>query len=271
MRFAQICANSNRLAAARAIEARWGRGFESLRPLQHSRKSEFAPLGRRPQPSAKPVLAFPPAAPYLSTGRDWARTSGRVGMGMAYLPAAQRALDVITPVAIYRQIGRRPSQVYVNDAMGDATPDKKAQHRLSDRVYWKTQAKPGEQIQDRRGGVLLVTATGECYPIALAAPTSPSRPTRPRRSVSSSPAAWSRRPRGGPSIRRRGRPTGSSPTIIRWSSTSCRRAPSSRRKTSAKAAAAAIGQGAAGPRRAEKGPPGASCGNPLTFAPERRI
>src|SRR5713101_4055017 len=178
MRFAQICANSNRLAAARAIEARWGRGFESLRPLQHSRKSEFAPLGRRPQPSAKPVLAFPPGAPYLSTGRDWARTSGRVGMGMAYLPAAQRALDVITPVAIYRQIGRRPSQVYVNDAMGDATPDKKAQHRLSDRVYWKTEAKPGEQIQDRRGGVLLVTATGECYPIALAEPT-PRRPKHP--------------------------------------------------------------------------------------------
>src|SRR5260370_36034871 len=55
--------------------------------------------------------------------------------------------------------------------MGDAPPDKKAQHRLSDRVYWKTEAKPGEQIQDRRGGVLLVTATGECYPIALAEPT----------------------------------------------------------------------------------------------------
>lgn len=92
-------------------------------------------------------------------------------MGMAYLPAAQRALDVVTPVTIYRQIGRRPSQVYVNDAMGDATPDKKAQHRLSDRVYWKTQAKPGDQIQDRRGGVLLVNAAGECFPIALAEPT----------------------------------------------------------------------------------------------------
>ncbi len=92
-------------------------------------------------------------------------------MGMAYLPAAQRALDVVNPIVIYRQIGRRPSQVYVNDAMGDATPDKKAQHRLSDRVYLKTEAKPGDQIQDRRGGVLLVTAVGECYPIALAEPT----------------------------------------------------------------------------------------------------
>src|ERR1700732_2720623 len=129
------------------------------------------PRGRAPHPAVKPVLAFPPAAPYLIGGRDRSWTSGRVGMGMAYLPAAQRALDVITPVVIYRQIGRRPSQVYVNDAMGDATPDKAAQHRLSDRVYWKTEAKPGEQIQDRRGGVLLVNAAGECYPIALAEPT----------------------------------------------------------------------------------------------------
>lgn len=90
---------------------------------------------------------------------------------MAYLPAAQRALDVQTPVVIYRQIGRRPSQVYVDDAMTAPTPGTKARHRLSDRVYWRTEAKPGDQIQDRRGGVILVTAAGECYPITLAAPT----------------------------------------------------------------------------------------------------
>jgi hypothetical protein len=92
-------------------------------------------------------------------------------MAMAYLPAAQRALDVQAPVVIYRQIGRRPSQVYVEDAMTAPTAGKKAQHRLSDRVYWRTEAKPGDQIQDRRGGVILVTAVGECYPITLAAPT----------------------------------------------------------------------------------------------------
>jgi hypothetical protein len=90
---------------------------------------------------------------------------------MAYLPAAQRALDVLAPVVIYRQIGRRPSQVYVEDAMTAPKPDTKAQHRLSDRVYWRTEAKPGDQIQDRRGGVILVTAVGECYPITLAEPT----------------------------------------------------------------------------------------------------
>jgi hypothetical protein len=90
---------------------------------------------------------------------------------MAYLPAAQRALDVVSPVVIYRQIGRRPSQVYVEDAMTAPTAGAKAQHRLSDRVYWRTQAKPGDQIQDRRGGVILVTAAGECYAITLAEPT----------------------------------------------------------------------------------------------------
>jgi hypothetical protein len=94
-----------------------------------------------------------------------------MGIGMAYLPAAQRALDVRAPVVIYRQIGRRPSQVYVEDAMTAPTAGKKAQHRLSDRVYWRTEAKPGDQIQDRRGGVILVTAAGECYPITLAEPT----------------------------------------------------------------------------------------------------
>jgi hypothetical protein len=92
-------------------------------------------------------------------------------IGMAYLPAAQRALDVLAPVVIYRQIGRRPSQVYVDDAMTEPTPGTKAQHRLSDRVYWRTEAKPGDQIQDRRGGVILVTASGECYANTLAAPT----------------------------------------------------------------------------------------------------
>lgn len=90
---------------------------------------------------------------------------------MAYLPAAQRALDVVAPVVIYRQFGRRPSQVYVDDAMQAATAGKTARHRLHDRVYWRTEAKPGDQIQERPGGVLLVTPNGACYAITLAEPT----------------------------------------------------------------------------------------------------
>ncbi len=89
---------------------------------------------------------------------------------MAHLPAAQRALDVVSPIVIYRQIGRRPSQIYVNEAM-EVVESGGAQHRLSDRVYWRTMAKPGDQIQDRPGGILIVTAAGEWYPILLAEPT----------------------------------------------------------------------------------------------------
>jgi hypothetical protein len=66
---------------------------------------------------------------------------------------------------------RRPADVYVDDAMTAPTPGAKARHRLSDRIFWRTEAKPGDQIQDRRGGVILVTAAGECYPITLAPPT----------------------------------------------------------------------------------------------------
>jgi hypothetical protein len=90
--------------------------------------------------------------------------------GMAYLPPAERALDVVEPIVVYRQIGRRPSTVFVDDAMNVTASKKAAQHRLNDRVYWRTMAKPGDQIQDRPGGTLLVTAVGQCHPILLAEP-----------------------------------------------------------------------------------------------------
>ena len=89
---------------------------------------------------------------------------------MAYLPPAERALDVVSPIVVYRQIGRRPSGVYVDDAMNVTKSKKTAQHRLNDRVYWRTKAKPGDQIQDRPGGTLLVTASGQCHPVLLAEP-----------------------------------------------------------------------------------------------------
>jgi hypothetical protein len=88
---------------------------------------------------------------------------------VTYLPPAHRGLDVIEPVVIYRAIGRRPSAVYVDDAMRP-TSSCKAPHRLSDTVYWRTKATPGDQLQDRQGGTLLVTADGKCFPVRLAAP-----------------------------------------------------------------------------------------------------
>jgi hypothetical protein len=89
---------------------------------------------------------------------------------MAYLPPAQRALDVVQPVTIYRQIGRRPSKVSVDGEMNATKLAKSAPHRLKDRVYWRTTATPGDQIQDRPGGTLLVTQKGQAYPILLSEP-----------------------------------------------------------------------------------------------------
>jgi hypothetical protein len=88
---------------------------------------------------------------------------------MSYLPPADRAYDVVQPVEIYRLIGRRPSQVYVDDRMSP-TDSGRAQNRLSDGVYWRTTAKPGDQIQERPGTTLLVTADGHVHQILLSTP-----------------------------------------------------------------------------------------------------
>jgi hypothetical protein len=88
---------------------------------------------------------------------------------MQILPPARRALEVVSSVVIYRAIGRRPSEVYVDDAM-NTTRSSTARHRLRDLVYWRILAEPGDQIQDRPGGIILVTAAGECHPISLSVP-----------------------------------------------------------------------------------------------------
>ena len=86
-----------------------------------------------------------------------------------FLPPADRALDVVAAVVIHRPIGRRLSEVYVDEAMRPARSGKPTQ-RLSDVVYWRTRAMPGEQIQERSGGMVLVTRAGTCHPIRLSVP-----------------------------------------------------------------------------------------------------
>lgn len=85
------------------------------------------------------------------------------------LPAADRAFDVLGPIVVYEPVGRRPSQVYVDAAM-NVTTSAAAPHRLSDVVYRRAEAVPGDQFQDCSGGMLLVTADGACHPIRLAPP-----------------------------------------------------------------------------------------------------
>jgi hypothetical protein len=88
---------------------------------------------------------------------------------MHYLPPADRAYDVVKPVVVYRLIGRRPSQVYVDDAMTPVSSGH-SKNRLSDLVYWRTTARPGDQIQERPGTTLLVTAGGQSFPVLLTEP-----------------------------------------------------------------------------------------------------
>ena len=77
-------------------------------------------------------------------------------VAVRYLNPADRALDVLAPMIIHRPIGRRLSEVYVDNAMRPVRSGSPTQ-RLSDVVYWRTQAVPGEQIQERSGGMVLVT------------------------------------------------------------------------------------------------------------------
>ncbi|HET8727571.1 MAG TPA: hypothetical protein VFO41_08695 [Alphaproteobacteria bacterium] len=88
---------------------------------------------------------------------------------MPALPAVDRAFDVLSPIAVFRPVGRRPSGVYV-DAARTAAQSTTARHRLNDVVYRRIQAEPGDQIQDCSGGMLLVTEAGACHPVRLAPP-----------------------------------------------------------------------------------------------------
>ena len=84
-------------------------------------------------------------------------------------PPAHRALDILSGFAIYRVIGRRPSGVYVDGAM-KATTDMRDAQPLWDSVFERARAEPGDQIQDRPGGIVLVTRDGKPQPVQLTQP-----------------------------------------------------------------------------------------------------
>jgi hypothetical protein len=90
-------------------------------------------------------------------------------MRVSYLPRPARAFDVLSPVAIFRVIGRRPSAVRVDEAMRP-TLSEEAPHRLSDTVYARSEAVPGEEIQEHGRGLVLVSADGKSHTISLRPP-----------------------------------------------------------------------------------------------------
>lgn len=88
---------------------------------------------------------------------------------MRSLPPARKAFAVLKPIPLYRPVGRRLSNVYVNAELQPAAPDKAA-HRLAERVYQRIEAQPGDQLQDRVGGLILVGEDGSWFPVRLAEP-----------------------------------------------------------------------------------------------------
>jgi hypothetical protein len=84
-------------------------------------------------------------------------------------PPAHRALDVVVPFTVYGAIGRRPSGVFVDSAM-TATVDGTGAQPLWDLVFEAVPAAAGDQIQDRPGGIVLVSRDGESRPVQLTPP-----------------------------------------------------------------------------------------------------
>lgn len=82
---------------------------------------------------------------------------------------ADRRVAVAARFAIYRQFGRRPSQVYVDSTMRPVASGP-PERRLSDNVFWRTSAEVGDHIEERAGGMLLLTEAMACHPIQLSAP-----------------------------------------------------------------------------------------------------
>lgn len=85
---------------------------------------------------------------------------------------AHRALDVVLPFTIYLVIGRRPSGIYVDGALRATTVDGGATTQpLWDLVFEAATAHPGDQVQDRPGGIVLVGRDGAPRSVQLTPPT----------------------------------------------------------------------------------------------------
>lgn len=84
---------------------------------------------------------------------------------------AHPALNVTQPFTLYRVVGRRPSSVFID---GNRTPTAGAPtgaaQRLWDLVYEQYTVRPGDQIQDRGGGIVLVTKDGTSHAVRLTPP-----------------------------------------------------------------------------------------------------
>jgi hypothetical protein len=81
------------------------------------------------------------------------------------LPRVQRILDVLEPLPLYEIVGKRPSAVFLEDAL-KPTSDPTAAHRLHEPVFRRAAAAPGEQLHITSGQTLLLDG-GRTYRAVL--------------------------------------------------------------------------------------------------------
>jgi hypothetical protein len=67
----------------------------------------------------------------------------------------QRVLEVVERLPLYELVGRRPSRVFLDESLTPTTAAT-APHRLSDLVYRRAFAEPGEQLHVMSGQTLLL-------------------------------------------------------------------------------------------------------------------
>ncbi|BBK41692.1 hypothetical protein STVA_17120 [Allostella vacuolata] len=87
----------------------------------------------------------------------------------AIQPRPSRAFEAPAAIELFRVIGRRPSNVWVDNSGALAAPGPNSQ-RLREFVCWRTRSNAGDQIQERIGGFFVVTANDSCHPILLTPP-----------------------------------------------------------------------------------------------------
>jgi hypothetical protein len=81
----------------------------------------------------------------------------------------QRVLEVVERLPLYELVGRRPSRVYLDDTL-NPTASAAAPHRLSDLVYRRIFAEPGDQLHVMSGQTLLLDGAHTYRAVLLTEP-----------------------------------------------------------------------------------------------------
>lgn len=76
-----------------------------------------------------------------------------------------RALDVRAPFTLYRVVGRRPSQVYLDGDRRPCAASGDSGARLWEPVFERLDTRPGDQIQEQSSGYVLVR--GDDRPVSV--------------------------------------------------------------------------------------------------------